>query len=72
MRRFYTYFTAAQLLGVSERTVFTWVRRGQLNAMRVGRTVRISEAAIREFVAKNQSRAGSDAAADNCSSQGSN
>ena len=54
MPKFYTYDTAAQLLGVCEKTVYTWVRRGQLKAFRVGRTVRISAMAIREFVDQNQ------------------
>jgi excisionase family DNA binding protein len=34
----------------NERAVWAWVRAGRLRALRVGRSVRISESALREFL----------------------
>lgn len=38
---------AAELLGVSERTVRRWIAAGRLAVIRVGRTVRVDVAALR-------------------------
>ncbi|HUW83539.1 MAG TPA: helix-turn-helix domain-containing protein [Phycisphaerae bacterium] len=45
-----TYRQAARILGVTARTVWTLVNRGQLRAVRFGGTVRIDPADLREFV----------------------
>ena len=50
----HTYKEAGDLLGVSDRTVFTWVKEGRLKAMRVGRTVRITNEAIHQFIANHE------------------
>lgn len=46
----HTYKQAADLLGVSERTVYAWVKDEKLKAFRIGRTVRISTAALEDFI----------------------
>lgn len=46
----YTYQQAGQILGVSDRTVWSLVREGRLKAVRFGRTVRISAEAIEHFI----------------------
>lgn len=50
VRMVHTYRQAAEMLGVSERTVYTWVKERKLKAMKIGRTVRISTAALEEFI----------------------
>ncbi|MEM6484195.1 MAG: helix-turn-helix domain-containing protein [Pseudomonadota bacterium] len=52
-----TYREAADLVGVSERTLFEWASQGRLRVMRVGRTVRVSVWALREFVEAHESPA---------------
>jgi excisionase family DNA binding protein len=42
--------TAARLLGVSPRTVWTLISEGQLHAVRIRRAVRISVAELQRFV----------------------
>jgi excisionase family DNA binding protein len=50
-----TYKQAAKLLQVSDRTVFTLVKTGQLKAVRFGHTVRIDRRDLDDFIqqAKN-------------------
>ena len=45
-----TYRACAHLLGVTDRTVYSLVRRGDLPAVRFGRSVRIDPADLRRFV----------------------
>lgn len=45
-----TYRAAAKVLGVTERTVWTLVDRGELPAVRFGRSVRIDPADLRIFI----------------------
>jgi excisionase family DNA binding protein len=47
------YFTPAEIaekFRVTTRTVWEWIRTGQLRAVKVGKYYRISEAALNEFV----------------------
>lgn len=53
----YTYRQAGQILGVSDRTVWTLVKDGKLKAVRFGRTVRISDRAIQAFIQQHEGRA---------------
>ncbi len=39
----------AELLRVSERTVYTWVREGKIPVRRYGRTIRIRPEAVEGF-----------------------
>ena len=50
----YSTRQAADLLAVSEKTVRRLIQAGELAATRVRRSVRISEAALRTFIARNQ------------------
>lgn len=45
---------AAQRLAVSERTLFTLTAAGELPAVRIGRAVRYSVAALEKFIADRQ------------------
>lgn len=45
-----TYREAAGVLGVTDRTVWTLVDRGDLPAVRFGRSVRIDPADLRAFI----------------------
>jgi len=48
--RLLTYRQAAEVLGVSERTIWTLVDQGTLPAVRFGRSVRIDPADLRAFI----------------------
>jgi len=45
-----TYRDAGKLLGVTERTVWELVNRGELPAVRFGRNVRIDPADLRAYI----------------------
>ena len=49
--RFFTIGTVALHLDVSPRTVHRWIAQGKLVAHRIGRSVRISEADLKMFLA---------------------
>lgn len=50
--KFYTVVDIARFLGISENTVYVAVRSGELTAVRVGKTIRISESAYLSWVEK--------------------
>lgn len=52
--KFYSVPRVAELLGVSERSVWRWLDQRELIAHRFGRSVRISEEHLRAFLAKNR------------------
>ena len=52
----FTYQQAGDLLGVTERTVWSLVNRGRLPSIRFGRNVRIDPADLRAFI--DQSKRG--------------
>lgn len=45
-----TVEVVARRMGVSERTVFRWIKSGRLIVFRTGRVLRISEAALADFI----------------------
>lgn len=49
-----TVGTVGERMGVSNRTVFRWIKSGHLKAFRTGRVLRISEADLGDFI-DNQS-----------------
>ena len=57
MEKLLTYRDAAKLLGVTERTIWTLVNRGDLPAVRFGRSVRIDPADLRGFVEASKNNA---------------
>ena len=50
---------AADLLAVSSRTVYRMIEAGELPATRIGKTVRIQQAAIERFLAHQSRQPGS-------------
>ncbi len=47
-----TYRQAGELLGVTERTIWSLVDQGELPAVKFGRNVRIDPSDLRDYVAK--------------------
>lgn len=52
----WTYDQAGKMLGVSGRTVWTLVDRGDLPVVRFGRSVRIDPADLRAFIEQAKGR----------------
>jgi excisionase family DNA binding protein len=48
--RMLTVFDVAERMDVSERTVFRWIKGGQLKVFRAARILRISEADFQNFL----------------------
>ena len=55
---------AAHLLKVSEQTMRTWMRRGQIPAAKVGRVWRVSADSIEDFLKQKERRRPAEAALD--------
>ena len=49
-----TYQETADLLGVSSRTIYTLVRRGDLRALKVGASSRVDPADLRQFIEQSK------------------
>ena len=54
MNDIYTYRTAAEYLGVSERTIWNLVDSGKIVCFRVGRQVRITRDALLAFIQQQE------------------
>lgn len=52
--RMLTVQEVAQRLHISTRTVLALIQRGELEAVRVGRSVRIEPAALRAYIERNR------------------
>lgn len=52
VERMYTVREVAQLVAVSRFTVVKWIVDGELQAMKLGRVVRISESALKGMIAR--------------------
>lgn len=50
----YTVSEVADILRVSRRTVFTYLKNGELNGFKIGRTVRITPAELERFIQNRQ------------------
>jgi len=50
-----TYREVAEVLGVTDRTVWELVRKGELRNVKVGRSVRIDPADLRQFIEDSKS-----------------
>ena len=55
-----TYRDAAKVLSVTDRTVWTLVDRGELLAVRFGRSVRIDPSDLRAFIERSKQGQGPD------------
>lgn len=51
-----TYQAAAKVLGITDRTLWELVRKGELRNVRVGRSVRIDPADLRQFIEDSKSK----------------
>jgi excisionase family DNA binding protein len=52
--RFFTVGAVARQIDVSPRTVHRWIAQGKLAVHRIGRSVRISEADLKMFLAAHR------------------
>lgn len=48
------YKGTAKILGVCERTVWSLVKEGELEAIKIGRSVRITHKAIKDFLSNSE------------------
>lgn len=48
--KIYTLKEVEQILDVSQRTLYRWIDSGSLKAFKAGRTWRVSEEALQEFI----------------------
>lgn len=48
--KYYTPDEIARMFKVTRNAVYNWYRRGQLGGIHIGRTLRISEAALQAFI----------------------
>ncbi|MCH8259142.1 MAG: helix-turn-helix domain-containing protein [Planctomycetes bacterium] len=54
LERLLTYTQAGELLGVSSRTVWNYVERGELGAIRFGGIVRVDPQELRAFIERSK------------------
>lgn len=52
--RFFTISDITNCLGVSSRTVRRWIASGELKAHRFGRSVRIAESDLNDFINRHR------------------
>lgn len=50
MSRFYCVFEVASLLRVKPTSVYSWIKDGRLECVRVGRLIRITEEQLSQFL----------------------
>lgn len=50
MNKIYTIKEIAEILQVTERTVYTWARSGKLKAIKIGKSWRVTQEALDEFL----------------------
>jgi DNA binding domain protein, excisionase family len=52
----YTTEDALEILKVSQRTLYRYIKAGQIKAIKLGREYRITEEALREFLERGTDR----------------
>lgn len=50
--RVYTLDEVAEVLKITRRTLYTYIKEGKLKAVKIGREWRVSEAALQDFINK--------------------
>lgn len=50
MREYLTAYEAAEIFGVTFRTVYAWVRSGKLRAVKIGKSWYIPKAAVSDLL----------------------
>jgi excisionase family DNA binding protein len=58
--RYATLPEVAERLKVSRRTVYRWIKNGDLDAYQFGREYRITESALKDFLEAHRTRAKGD------------
>ena len=51
MREYYTPYEAAEIFGVTFRTIYNWTRKGRLRAVKIGKSWYIPKEAVSELLA---------------------
>jgi len=69
-RRWYTAPEAAQYLGVSEPTIFRWMRDGRLSFLKIGGSLRFTQEGLDALIEKTTGWKEAEAAAGRCTSCG--
>jgi excisionase family DNA binding protein len=52
--KYYSPKIVAELLDVDESTIRRWVNSGKIAHIRIGSSIRIKDAALRDFILRNQ------------------
>jgi excisionase family DNA binding protein len=71
-KQWFTTAEAAEYLGVSQATIFRWMKQGQLSFHKIGKATRFSQEGLDAVVLKTTGRTEAEAAAGRCSSCGHN
>jgi excisionase family DNA binding protein len=58
--RYLTLPEVAERLKVSRRTIYRWIKNGDLDAYQFGREYRITESALKDFLEAHRARAKGD------------
>lgn len=58
MQRHYTAYEAAEIFGVSFRTVYNWARKGKLRAVKIGKSWYIPKEAINALLGNGDAPSG--------------
>lgn len=53
--KLYTLDEIADTLKVTRRTLYTYIKEGKLNAVKIGRSWRVSEEALKDFISTGTS-----------------
>lgn len=56
VHKFYTVQEVADLLQIHWQSVLTYIKSGKLEAVKLGKGYRISEAALKQFIADHSTR----------------
>lgn len=64
MEKLYTLDEVAEILGTVTETIRRYVRAGKLKASKLGKSWRVSESSLKEFLQKNQNIGDEDTAND--------
>ena len=69
-KRWYTVSEAAQYLGISQPTIFRWMKEGLLSFYKIGGSTRVSQEGLDAVVEKTTGLKAAEAAAGRCTSCG--
>lgn len=50
MTKIYTIHELEEVLQVTQRTIYNWIKDGKLKAIKIGRTWRVTQEALDEFL----------------------